>query len=289
MNFTVIANCQAGPIGLIISALSQKLKYQRIKPIHQLETSDLVDFDKIIDNSDIIIHQSISSIFSDFAIEKIKLRFPDKLYISFPSLFFLGYWPGMMYLRKPSGGTMQGVLGDYHFRTVVSSFLEGKSVSQTLKIFSEQSLDNDFFDREFLKLDTREESLDVKSSKFLIENFQQIKLFHVMNHPSNYLLIYIAMQILKCLEIIPDEGALVNIYTRREYLNSFSAPVDIGARRLTDIAFKCDGIYSLILDNELKKWSLEEYLELSFLLYENEANLAEVYSHALRLRQIIGY
>ena len=182
MNFTVIANCQAGPIGLIISALSQKLRYQRIKPIHQLETADLVDFDKIIDTSDIIIHQSISSIFSDFAIEKIKLRFPDKLYISFPSLFFLGYWPGMMYLRKPSGGTMKGVLGDYHFRTVVSAFLEGKSVSQTLKIFSEQSVDNDFFDREFLKLDAREESLDVKSSKFLIENFQQIKLFHVMNH-----------------------------------------------------------------------------------------------------------
>ncbi|MEI6334663.1 MAG: WcbI family polysaccharide biosynthesis putative acetyltransferase [Methylococcaceae bacterium] len=288
MNFTVIANCQSGPIGTIISSMSQKLKYKPVKPIYLVNATDLIDYDKVIETTEIIIHQPIGLKFNQFAIEKIKLRFPDKLYISFPSLYFLGYWPGMMYLRKPGGGTMKGILGDHHDQRIVSAFLEGKSVMQTTQLLSEP-VQNDFFEKEFLKLKTREESLDVKSSKFLIENFQRTKLFHVMNHPSNYLLIHVAMQIMKCLDIIPDKVSLENINKQREYLNTFIAPVDIGVRRAIDITFKCDGNYYFISDNGSKKWTLKEYLDASFMIYENESNLAEIFSHALRLRLEMGY
>lgn len=289
MNFTVIANCQSGPMANIISTLAPSANHIRVKPIHTLIESDLPSFDESIKNSDLIIHQPIGESFKSYSINEIKNRFPNKQFISFPSLFFTGYWPWMMYLRMPTGGTLKGLTGDYHDQRIVESFINGKSVPETILTLENTPLGKDFISEELNKLQIRERNLDAKSSEFIAENYQNEMLFYVMNHPSNSLIIHCAIQLLEKIDIKITNSDLSKAKLLPDYLSNIFTPVDSVARKTFDIITNKSDLYTLKEVNSLNQWTMSEYISNSFEIYKNTSDIEKILEYAINLKIKIGY
>ena len=157
-SFCVIGNCQSNPISIFVEKISPQFKRVLFPAIHLIDLSKLDRIWEILDKVDIIIHQPISDSFGELGIESLMLKYPDKKYVSFPSVYFDGYFPYLGYLRRPAGGTVKGVLGDYHDFRVLEAFLQGKGKKEICAI------------------------LNSKSSKKVIENINRLKKDKTGNH-----------------------------------------------------------------------------------------------------------
>ena len=141
--FAVIGNSQAGALANIIKQSSCDLELVPVATVHKLDKSKPELFLNILSSVDIIIHQPIGDNFGSLSIERIKEVFPHKTYISFPSVYFDGYFPNLMYLRKPGGGTLAGLIEDYHDRRLVEASLKGMTPEEAVEyiLFCESQCD----------------------------------------------------------------------------------------------------------------------------------------------------
>jgi hypothetical protein len=287
MKFTVIANCQSGPMANLLMALAPQLKLVKIMPIHLLKTEDRDEFDRAIADVEIVIHQPISSNFREFAIDAVKERFPYKCYLSFPSLYFLGYSPWSMYLRKPTGGTLKGPIGDYHDERVVNAFINGLSVQEAIQRLAIEPLDTSFVDKELAKLEQREIGLDVCSVDYLSEHYRDRKLFYVMNHPSNEVMIHVCLQLLDKLGIVVDRECLSIAERRPDYLRTVFSPIDPAVRALS-ITATDDGDYGVVIDGNIHKWNTSEFITACFDYYSKVDDMPALYRFASARRIALG-
>ena len=287
MKFTVIANCQSGPIGNLILALAPELTLVRSKPIHTLKADDRDDFDRVIAEADVVIHQQIGASFKDYAIEAVKQRFPEKRFLSFPSLYFTGYQPWLMYLRKPAGGTLKGVLGDYHDERVVRAYIDGLTIDQAVDRMGVEAVDAGFFEAEFTKLELRETGLDARSVDYLREHYRKRKLFYVMNHPANEVMIHVALQLLTRLGLAAEEEGCKRAASRPEYLRTTYAPIDATAR-LHGIDAPDESSYGATVAGKMCRWSQTEYVAASFDQYSAIDDMPNLFRYALARRVVLG-
>ncbi|MCP9802611.1 hypothetical protein KBY75_03405 [Cyanobium sp. T1G-Tous] len=289
MKFTVIANCQSGPMANLLLALAPCLEWLRVKPIHLLKADDLAAFDHTISESEVVIHQPIGSSFGEFGIDSVKKRFPDKSYLSFPSLYFKGYHPWLMYLRKPTGGTLKGPVSDYHDERIVRSYINGLTVREALQWLSSVELDSNFIGAEFAKLEDREREgrLDARSVDYLRSHHRNRKLFYVINHPANEVMIHLATQLLDKLGLAVSPSCRENAERRPDYLRTSFAPIDRAVRAL-GINAEDDGCYGVIADGIKLTYNLDEYVEASFDCYSSEADMPALYDYARARRLVLG-
>lgn len=289
MKFTVIANCQSGPLANLLMALAPSLEWLRVKPIHLLKADDISAFDYAISDSEAVIHQPIGPSFDYFGIDSVKKRFPNKQYLSFPSLYFRGYHPWLMYLRKPTGGTLKGPIGDYHDERIVKGYINGCTVQEALQFLANSELDGSFIDEEFERLDERacKSKLDAQSVEYLRSRYRSRKLFYVMNHPSNEVLIDIAIQLLDRLGLSVGQSCLEDARRRPDYLSTSFAPIDPAVRALGINAVD-DGRYGVISDGCKVTYSVLEYIEASFDAYSREVDMQALYNYAQARRLLLG-
>ena len=289
MKFTVIGNCQSGPMANLMMALAPCLEWLRVKPIHLLKVDGLPYFDSTISESEVVIHQPIGSSFGDFGIDSVKKRFPDKHYLSFPSLYFRGYHPWMMYLRKPNGGTLKGPVSDYHDERIVKSYINGCSVYEAVQSLVNVELDSSFIDEEFARLDERacESKLDAHTVQYLRSHYRSRKLFHVMNHPVNEVMIDIATQLLDRLSLAVSQSCRENAERRPDYLCTSFHPID-PAVRVLGINAVDDGCYGVIANGSKITYNLVEYVEASFDCYSREDDMQALYDYAQARRKALG-
>ena len=128
--------------------------------------------------------------------------------ISFPSLYFTGYFP--QYYKNPHKKVIKSI---YPFGIIpegdinIANILEQE---QNIDKIALQLQDADFYTSEFLinnlnssleELARRETNLDVKVSQFIRDNYQQHRLFYVHNHPTDILGIYIVNKILNQIDL----------------------------------------------------------------------------------------
>lgn len=271
----------------LLLALAPQLKLVRIKPIHLLKAEDRDDFDSAIAQTETVIHQPISSNFKEFAIDAIKERFPDKRFLSFPSLYFLGYYPWLMYLRKPTGGTLKGPLGDYHDERIVRAYIDGLPVEETVQRLANEPLDASFVETEFAKLEQREAGLDTRSVDYLRAHYRERKLFYVMNHPSNEVMIQIALQLLDKLGIEVDQRCRSIAESRPDYLRSAFAPIDPAVRAL-GIYAPDESNYGVVIDGDIHRWNTSEYVAACFDLYSRVGDMPALYRFAMARRLALG-
>jgi hypothetical protein len=284
--FCVIGNCQANALSIFIDKLYSKAVRIVLPAIHLIDLQNLTKVWDILDNVDVIIHQPISDSFGDLGIESLKFKYPDKKYISFPSVFFDGYFPHLGYLRKPGGGTLKGALGDYHDFRIVESFLEGKGEKEICSLLNykvTKEVTQHSINTSFERLREREADLDIQVTAFIKNNLFSTQLFHVFNHPTNIVLLYLAK------EIVKKMGGESRLFEpKKEVLGSLAFPVDRSVANFFD-EVQTNKYYLSIPDGEEHYYQQKEFVAKQVEIYNKIPNLKELYLYALKKRELLGY
>ena len=202
-------------------------------PVHNLIEQQSTIPEELLGQTDLFIYQPVKEHHGDRSTQSIlKKLSPDCQKISFPSLYFQGYFP--QYCKNPHNRVIKpnypyGIIphGDAN---IISLLAENKTADEIVEILS----DRDFYTPEFLlnnvnntlnELAKRESSLSVKVSSFIRENYRKHHLFNTQNHPSDILGFYVVNQILELLNLpkLPDNLLTSNL--NRSVLNKFQIPI----------------------------------------------------------------
>ena len=231
----IYANCQNKLIAQYLnksSDFNQEYSIHRF-PVHHLIEKESTIPQELLQQADLFIHQPVKKIHGDRSSEFILSQLPSSCQtISFPSLYFKGYFP--QYCKNPDNKVIKpnypyGIMphGDSNIISLVN---EGKSVTEIIKILS----DPDFYSRDFViknfnstinELAKRETTIDIKVSDFIELHYQNYHLFHTQNHPSDLLGSYIVNQILELINLPILTQNLLEDSFHREVLDSFQIPI----------------------------------------------------------------
>lgn len=292
MKYVVLANCQAGPISIILDKLFDNLERVALPAVHTITESMVKNVIDTINTVDIIFHQPIGESFGELSVEALKERFPHKKFLSFPSIYFDGYFPHCMYLRKPGGGTLTGTIGDYHDSRVVEAFLNGKSESEVVnkinRSISDKKTSMEYITRSINTLAKREEELDVKISTYLEKNILTDRLFYVFNHPANVVLLQVVKQLGNCLGLLASESGIKAIRHTKDYLSGYQFMIDSQVREL--MVNKLDGdLYHISQGEKRIVFDVLGFVESEFNIYRNTPEIASIYEYALKRKKAMGY
>lgn len=293
LKFCVLANCQSGPLSILIERICPTMERVPLPAIHTLDVKKPEVLWGIISQVEVIIHQPISDAFQDLGINALKFKFPTKHYISFPSVYFDGYFPNLMYLRKPSGGTLKGIIGDFHDSRIV----KGVICEQSIEIIKNKFIKKHPYDevltninKSLENLSSRESDLDVKITSYIKDNVFKKRLFYVFNHPVNEILIYIASRICEILnQIIIPEG-VVSANETPDYLSTTQAALDSSIIPLLESTDSNDLIYATRdHSGAIQKFSIDDFIEKQVEFYNSVEDLENLYEFALAKKIKIGY
>jgi tetratricopeptide (TPR) repeat protein len=231
----IFANCQSSLIAEYLSKsshFSQEFVIQKY-PVHLLMERKSIIPPQILKQAKLFIFQPVKNTHGNLSSDFILQQLPDNCRcISFPSLYFGGYFP--QYCKNPVNKKIKpnypfGIIphGD---KNIISLLAEDKSVAEITKILSNP----DFYSAEYLstnlyntlaELENRESQLSIKVSNFLRQHYQKYYLFHTQNHPTDIVGIYIVNQILKLLNF-PDLGDPLSFKSpTRGILDNFQIPL----------------------------------------------------------------
>ena len=243
----VYANCQNGLIAKYLnkSELFNQQYTIRKFPVHLLMTKGTTIPDDILQQAKLFIYQPVKDTHGKRSSKYLLDKLPADCHrISFPSLYFKGYFP--QYCKNPENRILEshypyGLIP--HGDTNVVSMLE-KGLNKT-EIINKLSNSN-FYSREYLwsvledtinVLAQRESNLDVKVSEFIRNNFQSHHLFYTQNHPTDILGMYAVNQMLENIEL-PQLGNPLSITnTLRGHLDNFQIPIYPSAIKHLKLAF----------------------------------------------------
>ncbi len=289
INALVYANCQSGPLANILASLCDSVSIVRLSPVHLLKPAQIGDVEQAFGKADVIVHQPIGPGFGVLSIADLKKKFPGKRFISFPSLYFLGYFPNLIYLRKPGGGTLAGMVGDYHDERVVKFFLRGAAAREAVdELDCNGPGDVHSMVKSMLEsLRAKETGVDIQCTDFIAENFHREKLFYVMNHPSNRLLVHVAVRVLNLLNLKERPGAGESISNTKSFLSNYEVPIDRSIGEALGMDPSLRGIYSVRLSGIDTPMTVDEYVAGSYRAYEAAPRFEQLYQYTLERRKIL--
>jgi len=268
----IYANCQNKLIAEYLhrSAVFCREYIVHCFPVHNLIEQQSTIPEELLKQTDLFIYQPVKDHHGDLSSQSILNKLsPSCQKISFPSLYFQGYFP--QYCKNPHNHVIKpnypyGIIphGDAN---IISLLAEGKTADQIVDILS----DTDFYTPEFLlnnidhtlkELAQRESSLSVKVSSFIRENYQKYHLFNTQNHPSDLLGFYVVNQILKLLNISVLTQDLLTINLNQSVLNKFQIPIYPSVAKHLKLNF--------IDDSTVYRHSSFSTNEMTFARYINE-------------------
>lgn len=232
----VYGNCQANPLASIISIAAPSVEVIRAPAVHTIKPTDSERVIGMISSADIVVHQRIGPSFGRLATDALKAEFADGEWISFPSIFFSGLFPQLVYIRKTEGGALTGPLHDYHDRRIVSAYLADEPQSACVQRITHDHADYArYFELTREESLRREDGLDVRIMDVILEASSRRLPLYTFNHPDNQILWILAVRLLKALSIPIDRNAAV---PQRPYLNSVQAAVPSGVTDYLDARWK---------------------------------------------------
>ncbi|WP_445355008.1 WcbI family polysaccharide biosynthesis putative acetyltransferase [Microbulbifer sp. EKSA008] len=219
-SFTVYGNCQTQPLANILQenkSFSEIYRYIPIKPAQTLGKDDYKPILSKIESIDLFIHQPVATtnnrpkeLSSDHLLKKLK---SNALRISFPSIYFDGYFPHLQAFKG-----LVSELNLVHDYFIAYLFAKGYSEKHTFEAINDSNLYTPNTSKQLVSnslnnLTAREasEDLDIRISRYIEKNYRKQKLFNQFNHPRRPVFRYIAENILKTIKIqdtfIPETGA----------------------------------------------------------------------------------
>jgi hypothetical protein len=187
-----------------------------IPGMHVMTSDQLAVLKTQLPRLSLLIYQNVNR--GERATSKIlPLLSRDCTQLGIPSLFFNGYNPEVAYLRQS-----RSVLF-YHDRIMLAHI-------DDFEIFRDLLVREDYFSPLFSKdcidvsleelgVRERKQGLEITISEFIAENYRHTRLFHVLNHPTAFLLKELARRVLVYLGIEPllDETVSMGALDRFQF------------------------------------------------------------------------
>ena len=249
-NCLIYANCQNALIAKYLNSsqlFNQEYTIEKF-PVNQLMQTGTTIPDRVLQQAKLFIYQPVKNIHGDLSTESILNKLPiDCQRISFPPLYFTGYYP--QYCKNPTNKVIKpnhpfGIFphGDSN---IIKMMEEGKSVAEIVEKLS----DSDFYSRDFLldnvdnslaELARRESELNIKVSEFIKAQYQHHYLFYTQNHPSDILAVYVVNQILNLINLPELEDALSLENPMKGTLDPVQIPIYPSVIKHLNLAFVDD-------------------------------------------------
>jgi curved DNA-binding protein CbpA len=190
-----LGNCQAQALEALVAHLQGEVNVVRLPPNFMLSEIDQDHVVGVFDRCDYIFHQRVAAEYPvDFVRgDWIKQHYGKKS-ISWPNIYFDGYFPGLRYLYDNHGQKIVGPIGDYHFPEVMHGWKNSLSAEQVANYFQYSEPLQGWeapptpVEESLSQLSLREQDVDCSISDFISERFQSTRLFYTMNHPTNEVL-----------------------------------------------------------------------------------------------------
>jgi hypothetical protein len=201
-------NCQVQPVAqLLLANRSFRQRYRLIclPPVHEVQPHQSAQILEAVRQADVFIHQPVQDNYRKLGFAGSQFlcnQLPQgAIALAFPSLYFMGYSPEIIYIRRPDGQIFQGPAGDYHNRYILDGVLEQHSLQLMFDRLSAlegiaPALSQQIAEASFAELSRREQALPVQIVPWLRQHWQQQRLFWTANHPSRAVLEEVARQLL---------------------------------------------------------------------------------------------
>lgn len=229
MYILVYGNCQCKVISDYLSEQpffkSSSLKYFFVT--HPVEMLDL-DF---VEKVDIFIYQHVKekSLRSQYPKTSLRHYTPEGLIsrmkpsvksISIPSIYFSALYPNSYSVDEMLPRIPKGVKIDWFFnhtfnKKVFDALEENQPIHKIEEILSDPDLYTDEFIEDSIRKSIlslvwreRENKVDIPIADFLERNYKKKQLSWTTNHPTKFVFNYIIQELLKLLDLPPDETLL---------------------------------------------------------------------------------
>ncbi len=201
--FAVYGNCQSKALARFLMTCPRFAKEWRCHAfpgIHVTTSEQLASFKSQLPKLSLLIYQNVNR--GERATSEILPLLPRNcIQLGIPSLFFNGYNPEVAYVRQSRAALF------YHDRIMLSHIDEFEKFRDLLvrEDFFPTSFSKDCVDvsLEELAIRERKQELEITISEFIAENYRHTRLFHVLNHPTAFLLRELARRLLVYLGIEP--------------------------------------------------------------------------------------
>lgn len=211
-NLVFYTNCQGG-IG-INTFLCSKIIF---KSVHYIQTFSTIWKNKdlpldIINNADIFIYQPINRKYGKYSTyedvqDNILIHLKKNcIKISFPYIYFACFFP--LYYANDAAqidGGLEYDISKIVNRDVILELKKKYNNQEIIELYDNNKIDFKFEENykntiERIKIIEKTCSISI-TNIFNLDNIKKIKLMHTNNHPTNYVLKYISIEILKILKI----------------------------------------------------------------------------------------
>ena len=266
-------NCQSRAIEEILSEIPEIRKNFLVvsNPIQNLDFKHLPSALSSIVKADFFIYQPVKDNFrntSKLGSEYLKTLLKDSCKaISFPSLFFEGYFPEQIHLKDLNGNEIRTLNSPYHDFNILRFYLNGYPPHKVLSLiqkedFYEESYIVNYFSSSLNELEKREYSSDISInvSDIIRQRHKEKKLFYTVNHPSRDMFLFLVKEILLRCEIdieIPENGC--------DPISNFNYPLYPSLYKTLKCSFSNSGEYRI----QKHIFSPLEYIENIFKEYDS--------------------
>lgn len=225
------ANCQGYPLSIFLKKnISFNNEFDVIVKKNFLEFKDQTEeLDKIFKEIDVYIYQPIKeeNFYYNIKFLKEKLLKKDCILISFPVLYFTGYWTDY----NKNNGLCNHILPYYNNKIEELIRKYGKNnldkitkEAKDVNLFSkEEVLNNLNISIKELERRESENNIDIKASHFIMSNYNEFRLFNTVNHPSNKMMWFISNNILTKLGF--SDPYPYEVGSESELLGNYQLPI----------------------------------------------------------------
>jgi hypothetical protein len=249
LKFTVYANCQSDALANLLLRnpfFAKEFELTRILPVHLLKKSSIPDTRKVISDIDLCISQPVSAANgSRLSTKEVgEALGANGRMLTFPSIYFDGYFPHLI----PLAG-MQSVMNNAHDVNVMVLSKKGYSADEIYEIISDKgfydsSLTQNLFTKSINELRERESAnnVDILVSNYILSRHKESILFNTYNHPSNQVLMEVASQVCKMINI---DNSIYSELEVPEILGAYRAKPYISTSRHLDLSESIDAFYQI--------------------------------------------
>jgi len=194
-----IGNCQAQSLESLSGHLGLPLQVVSLPAVFELDAFGSPEIWEKIRSCDFVFNQRVAP---DYPVEFARPEYLKSALgpraISWPNIYFDGYFPGVEYVYSPTGKVV-GPLSDYHLSFVREAWAQGLDVDDLVQTFLSGHLADSFrsaADKSLFQLRQRERGLTVRMSDWIAARWRYGKLLYVMNHPGNPILLELLKRLL---------------------------------------------------------------------------------------------
>jgi len=213
--------------------------------VYRMQAKDEARYQETYRQADIIVTRLMDGRVPEYVrTDYIKSEFPSKTVV-IPNLYFNGLDPDAIRVYKKDGSVVKGLLGDYHLNMIHYAYVNRWSIEQAIKLWKSGDMlkwYSNSVEKSISMLCDKEDRCDIKVVDYIKNDFQKLRLFHVYNHPTNYLMSVLLHGLVAYVGLCGTRTPLLDQnFMRRQELSFVQMPIHPALQNHYDINFEVSG------------------------------------------------